>query len=111
MTHALHCNPLCFYPGSDGSNTALSSKGKKDSFVLSNKVIQMMAIHVWLFVTMGRTSHTPPTRLTIVPVPATSLTVLPTVHSALVTESPLPLRGGAGCVQSATQLPLFVLPT
>lgn len=71
----------------------------------------MMAIHVWLFVTMGRTSYTPPTRLTIVPVPTTSLTVLPTVHSALVTKSPLPLRGGAGCVQSATQLPLFVLPT
>lgn len=40
MTHALHCNPLRFYPGSDGSNTALSSEGKKDSFVLSNKVIQ-----------------------------------------------------------------------
>lgn len=61
----------------------------------------MMAIHVRLFVTMGQTSHTlppshsaPPSRLTIIP--STSLTVLPTVHSALVTNSPLPPPRGEG---------------
>lgn len=58
----------------------------------------MMAIHVWLFVTMGRTSHTPPPPHPSSPSsPSTSLTVLPEIHSVLVTKSPLPHpRKGGG---------------
>lgn len=70
MTHGPHCNPLCFCPGSDGSNTALSSQGKKDSFVLSNKVIQNDGHSCVALCHNGPDephSPTPPSQLTIVP--------------------------------------------
>lgn len=70
-----------------------------------------MAIHVWLFVTMGRTSHTPPRPHPSSPSsPSASLTVLPEIHSILVTKSPLPPPQEGGRCRSPPSFPFWFCP-